>query len=74
MPAMRSPIMVTLQSQFLIDGEPVIPKRINVQDYTSLVSKLGAQYVRLRFKWSDVEPVQGTFDWSSLDTCSSVFG
>jgi hypothetical protein len=73
MPAIRSPVMVTLQSQFLIEGQPVIPKGINVQDYTPLVSMIGAKYVRLRFKWSDVEPVQGTFDWSSLDKVVAAY-
>ena len=31
------------------------------------ITALGAQWIRLDFGWTNIEPVQGTFDWSNTD-------
>ena len=31
------------------------------------ITAIGAQWIRLDFGWTNIEPVQGTFDWSNTD-------
>ncbi|MGN6379080.1 MAG: cellulase family glycosylhydrolase [Gaiellales bacterium] len=50
-------------------GTPVVLRGVNMSYHSSwmtMVSRLGANFVRLRVLWSDVEPAPGLFDQAEL--------
>ncbi len=64
------PAVTTAGVKFVTSaGVPVVLRGVNISDhsrYMTLVPQLGANFVRLRVLWADVEPAPGLFDLNEL--------
>ena len=67
------PTVTTHQAQFYVAGSPVVLQGINQQSGQTggVVTKLGAKFVRIWVRWSDIEPQPRVWNSTALDKLDS---